>query len=101
MTLRITVSERPGSTTMKLEGGITGPWVNELDRVWRSLAACLGNRKLCVDLCAVDRVAPNGKQVLAEIYSKTHADFVTDTPITTYFAEQARLQNPEASREED
>jgi hypothetical protein len=103
MTLRITVSECPESTTMKLEGKLVGPWVAELDRVWRSLVASLGTRKFRVDLCGVDQVDPSGKKVLAEIYGSTGADFLANTPITDYYAEQARamLQNPRDSREAD
>ncbi len=99
MTLRITVNESPESTTMKLEGKITGPWVAELDRAWRSLAASLGSKKLLVDLRGIDHIDPDGRHILAEIHRQTGAGFLADTPITKYFAEQARLQNQNNSSE--
>jgi hypothetical protein len=98
ITLKITVSEEPERMTMKLEGRIVGPWVHELERAWRSLLASLGAKKLRVDLCGIDHIAPDGRQVLAEIYNTTGADFLADTPMTKYFADEAQLQNPKGSK---
>jgi hypothetical protein len=95
MTLRITVVEEPEATTMKLEGELVGPWVAELNRAWPSLVASLNTKKLRVDLCGIDRIDPDGRHILAEIHRQTGADFLADTPITKYFAEQARLRDHE------
>ena len=88
--LKITLHENPEVTTMQLEGKVIGPWVREFDQAWRSLADSLGVRKLCVDLREVTQMDASGRLVLAEIYKKTGADFLADTPITKYFAEEAR-----------
>ena len=93
------MNESPESTTMKLEGKLIGPWVAELDRAWRSLLVSLSSKKLRVDLCGIVRIDPNGRQILAEIHRQTGAEFVADTPITKYFAEQARLQGQKDSSE--
>jgi len=34
-----------------------------------------------------------GRGILADIYRQTHAQFKADTPLTGYYAEQARANN--------
>jgi hypothetical protein len=99
--LRITVSQEPETVTMKLEGRVIGPWVTELQHAWHSLLASLGSKKLRVDLCGISHMDGNGRQVLSEIYKQTGADFLTDTPMTKYFADEARLQNRKDLRGRD
>jgi anti-anti-sigma regulatory factor len=88
--LKITVHDEPETITMQLEGRVIGPWVREFDQVWRSLADSLGSRRLCIDLREVMQMDADGRAVLAEIHKKTGADFLADTPITKYFAEEAQ-----------
>jgi anti-anti-sigma regulatory factor len=77
---------------MKLEGKLTGPWVEECMRVWLELKRTLSTRKLALDLCGVTFVDALGMQLLREIYSATRAEFRTNSPLTNYFAEQAMQQ---------
>lgn len=42
-----------------------------------------------------------GRRILAEIHRKTGADFLADTPMTKYFAEEARAQNLREAKEEE
>ncbi|HTC63770.1 MAG TPA: hypothetical protein VK709_13075 [Candidatus Saccharimonadales bacterium] len=76
--------------TIKIEGKIAGRQVAELDRAWRELAPALGEKKLNVNLCGVTFMDGNGNHLLAEIYEKTGAEFIADTPLSKYFAQQAR-----------
>ena len=99
MTLRITINEKPDATTLRLDGRVVGPWVDELDRVWRSLAGGLGSKKFVVDLCGVSHVGLNGRQVLADIHKGTGADFLADTPMTKYFAAEARRKKKKDTEE--
>jgi hypothetical protein len=87
--LRITVLENPKVVTVKPEGRIAGDWVAEFRRTWKDLAPSLGSRKLCLDLCGVTFVDENGRKLLAEIYEKTKAEILGDSPLTRYFAEEA------------
>lgn len=93
ITLRITTHEAPESIRLKLEGRLTGPWVREFDQTWRTLERSLGSRKLIIDLCGVIHMDAEAQTLLAEIYEKTGAELVADTPMTKYFADQARLQS--------
>jgi len=89
--LRVTVNQDQDEfVTLKLEGKLAGARVLELNRVWQALEPSLGTRKLSVDLRGVTFADSKGKQALAEIHSKTGATFLADTPLTKYFAEEAR-----------
>jgi hypothetical protein len=87
--LRITVQEGDRAQTIKLEGKIAGPWVEEFDRTWHSLAPSLGSKELHLDLRGVAFVDAKGKQLLREICHKTHARVLADSPLTRYFADEA------------
>jgi hypothetical protein len=88
--LRITINEEPEKLTLRLEGRIVAPWTAELDRTWHSLGPSLAGKKVSVDLCGVSYIDREGRGILADMYRKTHARFQTDTPLTEYFAQEAR-----------
>ena len=87
--LKITIAESKSGQTIKLEGKIVGPWVEELNRTWHSLTPSLGSKYLKFDLCNVAFVDDKGRQLLREIYQQTNARFLTDSPLTQYFADDA------------
>jgi anti-anti-sigma regulatory factor len=91
--LRITIQEGEWAQTIKLEGKITGPWVEEFNRTWHSLAPSLGSKRLYLDLRGVVFVDAKGKQLLREIYQRTNASFLVDSPLTQYFADDAMQQS--------
>lgn len=74
---------------IKIEGKISGSHVLELHRAWEELTSTLGRRRLLVDLRDVTHVDGTGHKLLSEIGAKADAEFVADTPLTKYFAEQA------------
>jgi hypothetical protein len=87
--LRITVEEDARSVTIKLEGKVAGSWVEEFDRAWRSLEPSWGTKKFSLDLRGVSFVDSEGRQLMHEIYERTGAVFLANSPLTTYFAEEA------------
>lgn len=87
--LRITIHEGVKAQTIQLEGKIAGPWVEEFNRTWHSLAPSLGSKQLHLDLRSVAFVDAKGRQLLREIYQKTNACFLADSPLTRYFADDA------------
>lgn len=91
--LRITIDDEANPVRLKLEGRIVGPWVAELDRTWKSLGPSLGDRKLRIDLCGVSYIDREGRRILADIYRQAQAEFEADTPLTEYFAEEARARS--------
>jgi hypothetical protein len=88
-------------TTLKLEGRVIGPWVKEFEEVWKSLAASPGTKRLLVDLSGVTYMDSEARDLLAEIHSKTGADFLADTPMTKYFVEEARRSSTRLLQETD
>ncbi len=92
--LRITIHEAAKAQTIQLEGKIAGPWVEEFKRSWDSLAPSLGTKELHLDLRGVAFVDAKGRQLLREIYQKTNACFLADSPLTRYFADDAMQQSP-------
>jgi ABC-type transporter Mla MlaB component len=86
------MEESQDANIIRLEGKLIGPWVQELERVWRSLGPSLQSKKLRLDLRAVAFIDDQGKQLLQEIYRKTNASFVADSPLTHYFAHAAMQQ---------
>lgn len=87
--MRITIQEDANSVTMKVEGRIARHTMPEFSRAWHSLAPSLGSRRLSIDLRNVTFVDGDGQQILREIYEKKRPDFLTSTPLTQYFAEEA------------
>jgi len=89
--LRVTIQQQVGEqVTLKIEGNIEGLPVAEFRRAWQELAPTLGERMLHVDIRGVTRIDETGRQLLAEIHARTQAEFMADTPLTKYFAEQAQ-----------
>ena len=88
--LKITTHEGPEAAILKLEGSVTGPWVSEFQHAWLAVASSLGSRKFSVDLRGVTQMNSPARKLLAEIYSKTRAEFIANTPMIKYFAEEAQ-----------
>jgi outer membrane protein len=65
--LRITTTDSDQRVTLKLEGKLSGPWIEELERCWRSAPHL--NKDLVVDLSGVTFVDAAGKALLCSIAS--------------------------------
>ncbi len=91
--LRITIEASERTHTIKLDGKIAGPWVEELGRTWRLLAVSLGGKQLVMDMRNVTFVDGKGRQLLREIHLQTGACFLTDSLLTRYFADEAMRQS--------
>jgi len=68
--LRITVDKNSRATTLRLEGRLTGPWVDELERAWRALLTDPANGRVAVDLSDVTFVGEEGKKLLETMYGE-------------------------------
>ena len=66
--LRVTtkVEEEEGRVTLKLEGKLAGPWVDEFERCWRSTLE--KRTKVLVELAGVTFIDSRGKCLLAQIH---------------------------------
>jgi anti-anti-sigma regulatory factor len=68
--LRITIDKNARATTLRLEGRLTGPWVDELERTWRALASDPTDGRVSVDLTDVTFVGEEGKKLLETMYEE-------------------------------
>ena len=66
--LKITTLIHAESTTLRLEGRLAGPWVQELERCWDSIVGTMTTHPLTVDLSAVTYVDSDGKDLLKKIH---------------------------------
>lgn len=66
--LKVTVSDDSGSVVLKLEGRLVGPWVDEVEKAWRSVANSAKAQHLAVDLCDVTFVDAAGKELLSRMH---------------------------------
>lgn len=75
--LRITADEQPRALSFRLEGRLEGPWVGELEKLWRGMVARTGTPALRVDLTGVTFVDGAGKAQLAALH-RQGAEFIAD-----------------------
>jgi anti-anti-sigma regulatory factor len=99
--LRISVDEQANTKWLRLEGRVSGPWAEEFERVWREIVPTLDSKKFGVDLRGVTHMDRHGRRVLADIHQQTGAEFVADSPMTKFFAEEARHSSAASAKEEE
>jgi len=63
------------------------------------LEATLGSKAFLVDLCGVTHVDLDGRRILADMHKRTGARFIADTPMTKYFAAEARRKKRDGNEE--
>ena len=68
--LRITIDKNARATTLRVEGRLTGPWVDELERTWRTVASDPTDVRVSVDLTDVTFVGEEGKKLLEVMYGE-------------------------------
>jgi anti-anti-sigma regulatory factor len=68
--LRITIDKNVRTTTLRVEGRLTGLWVDELERAWRAVATDSADGRVAVDLTDVTFVGEEGKQLLETMYAE-------------------------------
>ena len=67
--LKITFKDTPESTKIKLEGKLSGPWVEELERSWMEHSS-RASENVIIDLSDVTFIDPEGKNLLARMVDK-------------------------------
>lgn len=85
---------------LKLEGRVAGPWAAELNRFCVEEISRLSSKKLSLDLRSVTYADADGTKALRDIYTRTHAEFVTGTPWTEFLAEQIAQTSAQPDDEE-
>jgi len=67
--LKITLHDSPREMRLKLEGRLSGPWVTELEQVWKTASSTTQDRKTVLDLGEVDFIDPAGEALLGRLHT--------------------------------
>ncbi|MGD0773110.1 MAG: hypothetical protein ABSC05_09845 [Candidatus Solibacter sp.] len=78
--LKITLHDSAHEFRLKLEGRLSGPWVQELEQCWKTASSTTHGRKTVLDLGEVDFVDPAGEALLSRMYAEGVA-LVAVTPL--------------------
>jgi anti-anti-sigma factor len=98
--MRLTIAEAPSAVVFCLEGKVSGAMVHELRQAWTAFAPKLEGRNLVVDLSGTLYIDGAGLSVLAEIYRDARAEFQSNSPLTEYFAQQAKRAEDRDGKDE-
>lgn len=94
--LRVTKSEDGGITSLKLEGKLTGTWVDVLEQCWRHAIEGQGGKLLVVDLTSVAYVNGRGTELLEQMYL-AGAELRAASCLGKGIVAQIKLRNGEAA----
>ena len=65
--LKVTVERGDRVTTLKLEGKLSGPWVDEAAKVWSVVVGGTAAKDVVVDLSGVTFIDKEGKKLLGQM----------------------------------
>jgi ABC-type transporter Mla MlaB component len=85
--LKITVQNGSRPETIKLEGKLSGPWVNEFARIWDRLTAGEPDKAVKVDLSEVTFIDLAGKKLLSSLVERG-AQLQAAHSLTKYIVER-------------
>jgi anti-anti-sigma regulatory factor len=91
--LKITLHDSAAEFRLKLEGRLSGPWVQELEQCWKTASSTTQDRKTVLDLGEVDFVDPAGESLLARMNADGVA-LVAVTPLIRSLVEQICRVSP-------
>ena len=92
--LRITTIDKDKAMVFRLEGNLTGDWVDELERCWREMKSVDSTRKLEVDVTDVAFVDEKGKVLLERMLlegAELHAGNPFMTTVVAEIVEHSTL----------
>ena len=67
--LKVTAQTTDGAIALHLEGKLTNPWTDELNRYWREVP-CSQRKHLLVDLTGVTFIDSDGKALLTQMWEQ-------------------------------
>ncbi len=85
--LRMTFEKGLEASTLKLEGKVTVPWADELQRTWDELVTDRPAKSIIVDLSGVTFIDSEGKSILTWM-SKQGADLRAGNLMAKYIVDE-------------
>jgi ABC-type transporter Mla MlaB component len=77
--LKITLHDSAAEFRFRLEGKLSGPWVDELRQCWETASSTTGGRRTLIDLRDVDFVDAPGEELLCDMLRRG-VEFQAATP---------------------
>jgi hypothetical protein len=68
--LRVTIEKKQEQAAIKLEGKLTGPWVDELEREWSSISNDNPGNNIGVDIRGLMLIDAGGRELLKRMYAE-------------------------------
>jgi outer membrane protein TolC/ABC-type transporter Mla MlaB component len=93
--LRITTTDVGEKVTLKLEGKLSGPWVEEFERCWGMSANIYKKKSLVVDLSGVTFADAAGKKLLCSVSSQG-AQLIGSGLVPKSLVEEVAAERPAA-----
>jgi ABC-type transporter Mla MlaB component len=93
--MKITSTTETETLTLKLEGALTGRWVEELKGCWQAASEMKKVQHIRLDLSDVTFVDDEGKAVLALLH-RTGAEILATNVLTKFIVEEIAGRTPKA-----
>lgn len=90
---RITIHDNPGPLTLRLEGKLVGPWVQETEGCWQRALAGQPKSALRFDLTGVTMIDAAGKALLAAAHAQGAEFIACGCLMRAIVAELTKVQN--------
>ena len=87
--LRISFDNAAESVTVKLEGKVAGPWVDELEQTWYEFTRNKPAQSVVVDLSGVDFIDREGRKLVGWMF-RQGAELQNGRLITQYIVDQIK-----------
>ena len=87
--LRITWTNNEQQMTLKLEGELAGPWVDETEHAWSDLVGTTLGKQVVVDLEDVSFIDPDGRRLLTRMLDQG-AELQSSHLMTRYIINQLK-----------
>ena len=95
--LKISTEKLGEDVKLVLEGSLSGPWVAEVERVWRRTSTDRKFRRVKVDLSGVTFVSDEGKQLLEQICA-SGVEIASSDLLTRALADELSHKHREAGK---
>ena len=95
--LKISTDNSGEDVKLLLEGSLSGPWVAEVESVWRRTSTGRKSRAVRVDLSGVTFVSEEGKQLLEQICA-SGVEIVSSDLLTRALADELSHKHREAGK---
>lgn len=93
--LKITSEKNSDSVRLRLEGKLTGAWIQELEQAWQTIQQS-GTVPFVVDLTGVTFVGEDGKELLKRMW-RAGARLIATGCCTSHLVEEIMHPRPDVS----